>query len=150
MIPSVIAPVPSTGIIAAGLILRRATTQGDRWLLLRARKHREWGFPKGHQEPGETLLAAALRECAEECGIGLVAVEDDPLEIHYLLPNGRAKKAIYFPAITAEATVRLSQEHDDYAWLSAAAAIARLPHANLVLLFRAHLHALRRRTASHR
>ncbi|MGV6850187.1 MAG: NUDIX domain-containing protein, partial [Marinibacterium sp.] len=28
-----------------------------------------WGFPGGHVEPGETGLAAAVRELAEETGV---------------------------------------------------------------------------------
>jgi 8-oxo-dGTP pyrophosphatase MutT (NUDIX family) len=138
-----LAPTPSTSVLASGLILRRPTPAGDRWLMLKASKHGEWGFPKGHQDHGETALQTAMRECAEECGIGLVAIEGAPLEATYLLPSGRSKTVIYYPAVTSETAVLLSHEHDACAWLSAEAVIRRLGHANLVLLFRAYLHALR-------
>ncbi|MFM2090595.1 MAG: hypothetical protein RLZZ127_1084, partial [Planctomycetota bacterium] len=46
--------------IAAGLVLRRPVGSGWRWLLLRGRHHGEWGFPKGHLDPGETPWQAAL------------------------------------------------------------------------------------------
>lgn len=132
----------TSAVVAAGLILRCDTATGSRWLLLRANKHGEWGFPKGHQEGTESLLTTALRECAEECGIALIAIEGKPLEATYRLPNGRTKSVIYYPAVTSQLDVTLSAEHNAYAWLDAKAVIKHLSHANIVLLFRAYLHAL--------
>jgi 8-oxo-dGTP pyrophosphatase MutT (NUDIX family) len=144
MTPNAYAPATTSDVVAAGLILRRDTPKGFRWLLLRASKHGEWGFPKGHQERGETAVQTALRECAEECGIALVAIEAKPFEATYRLPNGKSKSVIYFPAVTEQGDVDLSDEHHDAEWLSAKQVIDRLPHANLVLLFRAYLNALGR------
>ena len=39
-------------------------------------------------------LQTALRECAEECGIALVAIEGKPLEATYRLPSGRSKSVM--------------------------------------------------------
>ncbi len=142
MIANAYQPATTSVVVAAGLILRRDTPKGFRWLLLRATKHGEWGFPKGHQDAGEQPLQTALRECAEECGIALLAIEGKPLEATYRLPNGRSKSVIYYPAVTAQSSVELSHEHSAHGWLSANEVIARLPHSNLVLLFRAYLHAL--------
>jgi 8-oxo-dGTP pyrophosphatase MutT (NUDIX family) len=128
-------------LVAAGLILRRPTHKGPKWLLLRARKHREWGFPKGHQDPGETLLATALRECAEECGIALVAIEGAPLELHYSLPNGRSKRTVYFPALTSTSDVTLSHEHLDAGWFGIEQVHRMLPYSSIRALFRAACHA---------
>lgn len=53
--------------------------RGDRLLLVR-RSHRpdagRWGFPGGKIEPGETVVAAALRELDEETGVAA-----DPVEV---------------------------------------------------------------------
>lgn len=136
--------MPHDQLIAAGLILRRCTGAGDRWLLLRGAKHGEWGFPKGHQDPGETTAATALRECVEETGIALLAIEGEPLELHYRLPDGRSKSVVYFPALTSCQAITLSHEHDDCGWMSAEAVLRSLPHANLRTLFSAYLRDLRR------
>ncbi len=125
-------------IQAAGVILRRVGEAGERWLLLRATKHGDWGFPKGHAEAGESLAQAARRECAEECGIGLLQLEGPPLVLHYRLPDGRAKLAAYFPATTAQERVVLSTEHDRFGWLDPMEVLQRLPHAQLREMFTSH------------
>lgn len=45
-----------------------------RYLVIRD-AYRNWGFPKGHIEPGESVEAAALREVAEESGVIDVEVQ---------------------------------------------------------------------------
>ncbi|MBA3708916.1 MAG: NUDIX domain-containing protein [Planctomycetes bacterium] len=132
-----------TELVACGLILRRSARGGPLWLLLKAAKHREWGFPKGHQDDGESVIETALRECAEECGIGLVAIDGPALELHYAVPNGRQKRTVYFPAITACSDVTLSREHVSAKWFDADGVMKHLPHPNIRALFRASLHAIR-------
>jgi 8-oxo-dGTP pyrophosphatase MutT (NUDIX family) len=59
---------PKEEVSAGGIVFRR---EGDRTLFLIIRDpYRHWGFPKGHLEPGEEPAQAALREVAEEAGIG--------------------------------------------------------------------------------
>ena len=57
-------PVPR----AAGAVVFRRSERGIRLLLLRAYKN--WDFPKGLVEPGESELDAAKREVREETGLG--------------------------------------------------------------------------------
>jgi 8-oxo-dGTP pyrophosphatase MutT (NUDIX family) len=54
----------------AGAIVVRNGKGGPRILLVTARRNpRNWIFPKGHVESGETLKAAAVREALEEAGV---------------------------------------------------------------------------------
>ncbi len=84
---------PTLGAIA--VVIR-----ADQVLLVRRRKEPDagkWGFPGGHVEPGETALAAAARELAEETSVRAspqryltnvdVVIHDDAgvLLFHYLL-----------------------------------------------------------------
>ena len=58
-------PVEETS--AGGVIFRR--TSGGPIVLVIRDSYRNWGFPKGHLEPGEAAAAAALREIREETGL---------------------------------------------------------------------------------
>lgn len=123
---------------AAGFFLRRATADGWRYLLLENARRREWGFPKGHAEPGETAYACALRECAEEAGIACLAPTGPGVDLDYVLPGGRPKRVTFFPARTAQARVALSPEHRRAGWFAAGEVCERLEHRNLIESFRAH------------
>jgi len=107
---------------AAGAVVFRRTEQGVRLLVLRA--YRNWDFPKGLIEPGETELDAARRECAEETGL---ADLDFPFgDAHRdTLAYAGGKVARYFLAETATAAVVLPvspelgrPEHHEWRWVS--------------------------------
>ena len=122
-------------IHAAGYFLYREGVDGRVFLLLRNRKRADWGFPKGHQEPDEDLMATARRECAEETGIEQVEARGPWVRLCYDTQKGR-KCVHYRLAETAQEQVRLSREHDQAAWLPAEEVQARLDHDNLISLFR--------------
>jgi len=60
----------------------------QKWLLVYGKKSDKWGFPKGHQEYGETEEQTAMREFFEETGISVSQSE--------LLDKIRFKNNIYF------------------------------------------------------
>lgn len=54
-------------VSAGGVVVR--LEEGRPLFLIIRDSYRNWGFPKGHLEPGETADAAAMREVAEETGL---------------------------------------------------------------------------------
>lgn len=107
---------------AAGAVVFRRSDRGIRILLLRAYKN--WDFPKGLVEPGESELAAARREVEEETGL---ADLDYPFgeEFKETLPYSGNKVARYYLAETEEVEVTLPvspelgrPEHHEYRWVS--------------------------------
>lgn len=117
---------------SAGIVVVRRVGAGWRLLLLRA--WRDWDFPKGRIEPGETPLAAAVRETAEETG--LTRLEFSWGEVHIEVgPYGtRRKIARYYLAETDQASVRLPisaelgrPEHHEWRWVNANEAARLLP-----------------------
>ena len=57
-----------------------------------------YGFPKGHIEAGETKEQTALREIREEVGLQVCLDTSFEEELNYIMPNGIAKRSIYFLA----------------------------------------------------
>jgi 8-oxo-dGTP pyrophosphatase MutT (NUDIX family) len=120
-----------SGERAAGAVVFRRTERGVRLLVLRA--YRNWDFPKGRIEPGESELEAAKREVAEETGL---AALDFPFGEEYCetLPYALGKVARYYLAETDEAAIELPvspelgrPEHHEWRWVSFAEAEELLP-----------------------
>src|SRR5947209_4566819 len=59
---------PNKTQFVAGFVVYLRTSEGIKFLLL-YRRGSYWNFPKGHFEPGESTIDAALRELEEETGI---------------------------------------------------------------------------------
>jgi bis(5'-nucleosidyl)-tetraphosphatase len=109
--------------LSAGIVIVRKEDNQWKYLLLRA--YRNWDFPKGLAESGESPLKTAIREAKEETGI-------DELNFHWgeiyqeTLPYNRGTKvARYYLAETSESNVRFSinpeigkPEHHEYRWVT--------------------------------
>lgn len=107
--------------LSCGAVIVRRTESG--WLTLMLRAYRNWDFPKGLREPGETPLQAAEREVSEETGIRHLLFEwgDSFFETG---PYNRGKVARYFLARTGEEQVTMGippgqsrPEHHEYRWV---------------------------------
>ncbi len=117
----------SAGIV----VVRRA---GGEWKLLVLRAYDNWDFPKGTIEPGETPLAAAMRETAEEAGLaglrfrwGEVCRETAPY-------GSPPKIARYYLAETSKTDITLPvspelgrPEHHEWRWVDFGEARRLLP-----------------------
>ncbi|QQR77995.1 MAG: NUDIX domain-containing protein [Candidatus Moraniibacteriota bacterium] len=139
-------------VSAGAVVFRRESDSTRRFLLLQYR-HRHWDFAKGHVELGETLEEAARRETEEETGLTrLRLVAPFHRRVHFFytakgserkrrLQEGRAlwifKTVHFFLAESMDSTsVRLSDEHLDFAWLPFETAVERATFENAKELLR--------------
>lgn len=126
---------------SAGVIVVHTTPPHGqrRFLLLNYGRH--WDYPKGHVEPGEDDLAAAWRELREETGIAdAVRIGDFAHQIVYYF-RGRAglirKEVVFFLARTTTDQVKVSHEHEGYAFLPYEEALARATYKTAKEVLRA-------------
>ncbi|WP_431843444.1 NUDIX hydrolase [Calidifontibacter indicus] len=113
---------------------------GTAWLALIARYNRagrlEWCLPKGHVEPGETLVETAVREVAEETGIyGRALITLGTIDYWFSTPRFRIHKRVHhylLEALDGEITVENDpdQEAVDAAWFRLDEVDSRLTFAN--------------------
>jgi len=123
---------------AAGMVLLRRGPEGWRCLLLRA--YRNWDFPKGLVEEGETPWAAALREVAEETGLTVLNFPYGE-DFRDTEPYSGGKVARYFLAEAPEGEVHLPvsaelgrPEHHEFRWADWEETRALLPPRLLPVL----------------
>jgi len=116
------APAGGQARMSAGVVIVSLMERKLKFLLLRA--YRNWDFPKGIVEPGESPIDAALREVREETALddisfdwGLVFMETGPYN--------KGKIARYYIARSKEQQILLPinpelgvPEHQEARWVS--------------------------------
>ena len=86
-----------------------------------------WQCVTGRLEAGETIVAGAFREVAEETGIGPADIEaaygtDLVNWFHEVAVDGLMSEAVFAARLRPGATITISHEHDDVRWVSPAGA----------------------------
>jgi 8-oxo-dGTP diphosphatase len=122
---------------AAGALVWRVRLGRLQVALVHRPRYDDWSWPKGKVDPGETILAAATREVAEETGHDVVLGIPLP-GLEYPLSDGRTKRVHYWAAQVAgrpdAAALRArppvppasAKEIDQLRWYDVAAASKRL------------------------
>ena len=135
---------------SAGFIAYHATPgrdgqpSGIEYLLLDYGRH--WDFPKGHVDPGEDDLTAAVRELEEETGITSPRVlQGFKHEIVYFFRDPKKglirKTVVFFLAEVSARDVVLSHEHVGFEFLPFEQAVKQVTYATAKQVLRAaHAH----------
>lgn len=107
--------------ISAGIVVYRRTQEGPKFLVL-YHGHNYWNFPKGKIENEEKSFEAALRETREETGLSTsdlrVMRNFKAYEKFQFKRSGKTvfKTVIFYLAETNKRDVKISKEHQGYAW----------------------------------
>ncbi len=109
--------------ISAGIIIYRKTREGLKFLLL-YHGGGYWNFPKGKIEAEEKSFQTAIREIREETGLG----RNDLKFGSYFRTSEKFtfwrkkekvfKIVIFYLAEDLRSQIKISPEHDGYAWFS--------------------------------
>ena len=110
--------------LSCGVVPFRKKGDEKEFLILRC--FRNWDFPKGMKDDGETPLKAATREFTEETGIDEIKILSADLYIE-TEKYSHGKIARYYPGLVpVEAQVKLVPnpvtgilEHQEFRWVSA-------------------------------
>jgi bis(5'-nucleosidyl)-tetraphosphatase len=117
---------------SAGAVVFRETSNGRRYLLLQ--NAGRWDFPKGNREDGESELQTVLREVGEETGLTDVAIIPGFRKVieYFYRRNGKDihKQVVYLLAGTSDENVRISFEHQGFAWFPFSDAFKRASYDN--------------------
>ncbi len=121
-------------------IIPIAFEQSGAPLFLILRAYKNWDFPKGGAEPGESPLETAKRETAEETGIQELTLVWGEVSMDTEIYSG-GKVATYYLArvekrrLTLPISAELGRpEHDEYRWVSYDEARYLLPSRLLPIL----------------
>ncbi len=120
---------------SAGIVFFRATSEGRRYLIVRSARDipdrlEFWDIPKGQLATGERGIDAAVREAREETGIANFSIvpEFKYTASYFTRREGKSipKFVAVFLAEAHDDTVKLSWEHDQYAWVPYEEAMKKL------------------------
>ena len=118
--------------LSCGVVPIKRTETGTQVLLCKSRRHGYYLIPKGHIDPGETELQAAIRELWEESGCRptkfwstsgwtedfLQATQLPRLEYVFQSRNGSVRKSVklYMAEVNQEADIQDKHECESADW----------------------------------
>ncbi len=121
-------------VSAGGIVFRRVPGEPTRFLLIRD-PYRNWGFPKGHLEDGETPAQAADRETCEETGLEQLILHG-PIRLidwHFRFRGRRIHKYCHFFLFESPDGTPVPQQSEgitDFRWLPIDEALKKLSYDN--------------------
>eukprot|EP00116_Pleurobrachia_bachei_P014378 sb/3474640/ len=121
---------------ACGFLIFRRSPVPE--ILLLCSSSREWGLPKGCQDPGESDLETAYRETWEESGIKKHEIHHhSPFEYNISYPHKGSTKRVtfYLGEVENSVGITLPSEHRDFEWMSFDEAISQAIYDELRELY---------------
>ncbi|NBX70848.1 MAG: NUDIX hydrolase [Actinobacteria bacterium] len=113
-------------VIASGAVPSRQGESGTEYLLIHRAHRSDWTLPKGKVEPGEHVIAAAIREVREETGFAVVL--GAPLPTQQYLVKDVPKAVFYWHATIVGGSFVPNDEVDEILWLPLNKAIKKLTY----------------------
>lgn len=136
---------------SSGAIVFRRTENGLQFLLLQYIQG-HWGLPKGHIEGNETHEETLRREVLEETGITDIEINSKFSRNNWYFYRARneerkerikagrkiniLKKVTFYLAETKTSEITLSDEHQDFKWLSYSEALEKITFRNTKMAFK--------------
>ena len=119
-------PANTADIVASGALIWRMRDGALEVLIIHRPRYDDWSWPKGKQDPGESLAETAIREIREE--VGLQVVLGVPLAVTSYPVGGRPKDVFYWSAELPEGARALADEGevDELRWVTTDVARALL------------------------
>ena len=122
-------------VVAAGTVPWRRAGDGIEVLLVHRPRYDDWSLPKGHQDPGEPIIATAVRETREEAGV-TTRVGGRLGRTGYRTPDGTPKVVHYWAGeVLTDHGFTPNHETDERRWVApkdAAAVLSYPPDTELV------------------
>ncbi|MBI2409650.1 NUDIX domain-containing protein [Candidatus Kaiserbacteria bacterium] len=118
----------------AGAIVLRPDYSAQIVLVYRA-KERDWSFPKGHVEEGETPLAACLREVKEETGLDVDVLTQLPDNTYIHKTGNRITTHMYLVRSKGDDIIAEHPE-DKIEWVNMREVTDRFAYDNLKAYFK--------------
>lgn len=134
-------------VSAGGVVFRRGSA-GVEIVLCGRTSERLWALPKGTPEPDESLEETALREVAEETGLGVTIVRDlGTIEYEFARPSQgvRFEKTVHHYLMQPDGTGGVEQhdgEYDLVEWFPAEQALRLMTYRNEAHVVRRALDAI--------
>jgi 8-oxo-dGTP pyrophosphatase MutT (NUDIX family) len=134
--------------VSAGGVVFRRTAAGVEIVLCGRKAEHLWALPKGTPEPDESLEETALREVAEETGLGVTIVRDlGAVEYEFARPaqGVRFEKTVHHYLMRPDGSGGVEQhdgEYDLVEWFPAGEALRLMTYRNEAHVVRRALDAI--------